>query len=76
MFLYTLTLLPLCAAPYFLGMADVFYLGGSLVLNVFFIVSAVRVLQEKEGYKSAKQMFGYSIFYLFGIFTLLMVGAV
>jgi protoheme IX farnesyltransferase len=74
MFVYTLVLLPLCLMPYFMGYASVFYAGIASALNLLFILSAVRVLQSDEGdVKPAKQMFGYSIFYLFALFLAIML---
>jgi len=72
MFIYTLLLLPLCTMPYVLGISGIGYLIGSLVLNALFIISAFRVLKSTTD-KPAKQMFGYSIFYLFALFGLLLV---
>ena len=76
MLAYTLALVPLCLAPYFMGFANLTYAIGATVLNLVFVISAIRVYQEKTGYKSAQQMFGYSILYLFGIFTLLLIGGI
>ncbi|NBX66990.1 MAG: protoheme IX farnesyltransferase, partial [Proteobacteria bacterium] len=70
---YTIVLFPLAVAPYYLGVAGVGYAISAAVLGFLFIVSAIRVMQEKEGYRAARQMFGYSIFYLFAIFTALVL---
>ncbi len=73
MLFYTISLIPLTLAPYFLGMVGMVYLIGAIILNALFMISAVQVLREKEGeYKYAKRMFGYSILYLFLIFTVMM----
>lgn len=73
MLLYTISLIPLTLAPYFLGMVGMVYLVGAIVLNALFMISAIQVLRETEGeYKYAKRMFGYSILYLFLIFTVMM----
>lgn len=72
MLVYTLLLLPLVMVPYFIGMVGIIYLLGSIVLGLIFIVSAVCVLRE-ESYFYARLMFGYSIFYLFALFALMMV---
>src|SRR5690606_27294672 len=71
---YTLLLLPLAPAPTFLGAAGTGYAIGAFVLGVLFVVCAWRVLREDgpaTGYKAAKQMFGFSVFYLFALFGLL-----
>ncbi|MFY9288837.1 MAG: heme o synthase [Alphaproteobacteria bacterium] len=72
MLIYTLLLLPLSIAPVFVGIGGTFYMVGALLLSGLFIVCAVRVLLDKT-HKSARQMFGYSILYLFLLLGLLMV---
>ncbi len=73
MLVYTMLLFPLGVAPYYLGVAGVGYLITAAVLGLLFIVSALRVMQEREGTRAARQMFGYSVFYLFAIFAALVV---
>jgi protoheme IX farnesyltransferase len=72
MLLYTLLLTPLALAPYFMGMTGLVYLVGAVILQGLFLLNAVRVWRE-SGYKYARVMFGYSIFYLFALFGLMMV---
>lgn len=72
MLIYTLVMTPLVLAPYFLHMTNMVYLAGAGGLHALFILNAVRVLREKEGFRFAKMMFGYSIFYLFALFMLMM----
>jgi len=71
--LYTLLLTPVVLAPYFMHMANIAYLAIAAVLQALFIVSAFRVYAEKSSYRFARLMFGYSIFYLFGLFALIML---
>jgi len=73
MVIYTLILFPLCLAPVYTGMAGVNYGIAAIILNALFILSAVQTFKETDGYKSARRMFGYSIFYLFAIFTALVL---
>lgn len=73
MMIYTLILFPLCLVPYATGLADMNYAIASIVLNALFILSAMQTLKEVEGYKCARRMFAYSIFYLFAIFTALVL---
>ncbi|HZH25546.1 MAG TPA: heme o synthase [Azospirillaceae bacterium] len=73
MLAYTVLLFPLALAPSFLGVAGPLYLVGAAVLGALFVVAAVRVLREREGTRAAKQMFAYSVLYLFLIFTFLIV---
>ncbi|HYH37053.1 MAG TPA: heme o synthase [Azospirillum sp.] len=70
MLLYTLLLLPTAVAPFFLGIAGWAYLAGAVVLGLLFVLCAVRVLKSTDD-KPAKQMFGFSILYLFLLFALL-----
>lgn len=76
MLAYTLALLLVAPAPYLLGVVGPFYAVGTIVLGLLFLICAVRVLQEDgeaTGFKAAKQMFGFSIFYLFAVFGLLII---
>ncbi len=75
MLLYTLLLLPLCLSPYFLGFTGIVYTAGAAILNGLFILSAIKVLNDGTD-KHAKRMFAYSIFYLFALFILMMVGSI
>ncbi|MBM3545864.1 MAG: protoheme IX farnesyltransferase [Alphaproteobacteria bacterium] len=72
MLLYTLILLPLAISPWGLGIAGLWYATGALVLSGLFILSALRVLRSDDD-KPARQMFGFSILYLFALFALLIV---
>ena len=72
MLAYTLLLLPLGPVPYWLGIAGTWYAAGALVLGLLFVVSALRVLRGSDD-RPAKQMFGFSILYLFALFALLIV---
>jgi len=67
MLLYTILLLPIGVAPYFMGIAGVVYGITSVVLGLVFLSAAIAVWFDK-GDKQAKRMFAYSIFYLFAIF--------
>jgi len=76
MLIYTVLLMPVALAPFAAGAAGLLYGAGAGVLSALFLVCAVRVWREDAaatGNKSAKQMFGYSIFYLFALFTLLIM---
>ena len=72
-FFYTVALVPLSVTPYLVGMASVYYAGVSAALSVGFLACAVRVIRAGDASdKPAKQMFGYSILYLFLLFALLL----
>jgi protoheme IX farnesyltransferase len=78
MLAYTAILFPLAPLPAVLGSAGLFYFVGALVLGGLFLICAWRVWREDgpaTNWKAAKQMFGFSIFYLFALFALLMIDA-
>jgi protoheme IX farnesyltransferase len=72
MLAYSLILLPLGLVPYALGVAGTWYAVGALALGLLFVVSALRVLGSEDD-RAARQMFGFSILYLFALFALLVV---
>ncbi len=67
---YTAALVPLAAAPAALGHASAAYGAGAVLLSTLFLVLAVRARRDAT-MRSARRMFGFSIFYLFAIFALL-----
>ncbi len=79
MLAYALLLAPAALSPYFAGFAGPVYLGVVAVLSLVFLFMAVRVLRTadsgaadaSERYKPAKQMFAFSILYLFLLFACL-----
>ena len=76
MLAYTLVLTPITLIPGFIGMVGHAYTVFAAILSAIFILSAVQVLREGEGkHIMAKRMFGYSIFYLFALFTALALSA-
>jgi len=70
MLAYTVLLAPLALAPWFLGIAGALYAGAAAILGALFILAAVRVWYD-SGERAARQMFAFSILYLFLLFTLL-----
>ena len=72
MLLYTLILWPVAVAPTLCGVAGWTYGIAALGLSVVFTALAVRVLRD-PGERAARQMFGFSILYLFLLFALLVV---
>jgi len=72
MLVYTVLLLPLALAPWALGVAGAFYGLTAAVLGALFIVAAVRVWFD-SGERAARQMFAFSILYLFVLFTVLIL---
>ena len=73
--LYSWLLVPITIAPAFTGLAGSVYLVTSLVLGAIFLFLADRVRRITEGReadKVARQLFLYSILYLFLIFAVLL----
>ncbi|HTT81688.1 MAG TPA: heme o synthase [Stellaceae bacterium] len=72
MLVYTLVLWPATLAPWLLGLAGPVYGVCAGVLNLLFTAAAIRVWRD-ESDRSARHMFAFSLFYLFLIFTVLLV---
>ena len=72
MLLYTLMLWPATLAPWLLGFAGLFYGICAGSLSLAFTGTAIRVLRDNTD-RSARQMFAFSLLYLFLIFTALLV---
>ena len=72
MLLYTLVLWPVTAAPWLLGVAGSLYAMGAGSLSVMFTATAIRVWRDATD-RSARQMFAFSLAYLFLVFVLLLV---
>lgn len=75
MLAYTMILAALCFIPFLTGDAGYIYLTGAAILNSIFVYYAVKVLKT-ENLKPAKAMFGYSILYLFALFSCVMIDGV
>jgi heme o synthase len=72
MLVYTGLLFPLALAPWALGMTGLLYAIAAAILGALFILAAVRVWFD-PGERAARQMFAFSILYLFLLFTLIIV---
>jgi len=72
MLLYTVLLFPIALLPWYLGTVGLAYGISAIVMGALFIASAVKVWFDETD-RSAKRMFGYSIFYLFGLFAMMIV---
>jgi protoheme IX farnesyltransferase len=70
--LYTLILAPLGVAPWLLGYAGPFYGIAAIATGAAMIALALRVRAERQGYAASKQMFAFSILYLFLLFAALL----
>jgi protoheme IX farnesyltransferase len=71
MLLYTLMLWPASVAPWLLGLAGPVYAVGAGGLSVLFTLLALRIWHDGSD-RNARQMFGFSLLYLFLIFALLL----
>ncbi len=69
---YTLALFPLALAPSFLGLAGWLYGAMAAFMGGLFVLLALRLFAD-TGERAARQMFGFSILYLFVLFALLIV---
>lgn len=78
---YTLFLIPVALAPSFTQIGGALYFGVSVALNLVLLAGALRLLKRQEttcktdNYLAEKQFFGFTIFYLFLHFVMLLVEA-
>jgi len=70
--LYSIVLCPLGIVPFWLGTLGAVYGATSALLGVLFIGAAWRVMRN-DSEKNCKQLFGFSIFYLFFLFFAMIV---
>jgi protoheme IX farnesyltransferase len=70
---YTVVLAPVAVAPWLLGYAGALYGVAAVLAGAALIGLAVRVRGEAHGHAASKQMFGFSILYLFLLFAMLLV---
>lgn len=73
--IYSLLLVPTVALPIITGVAGVLYAAGAGFLTVAFLKVATDVYRAKEGEqsdKACKHLFGFSIFWLFAVFALIL----
>ncbi len=70
--LYSLVVAPLGVAPWLLGFAGLAYAVVAGALGLAFLAGAVRIWFD-DSERHCRQMFGFSILYLFAIFAMLMV---
>jgi protoheme IX farnesyltransferase len=70
---YTLVLAPVGVAPWLLGCAGAVYGITAVLAGAAMIALAVRVRSEVRGHTASKQLFAFSILYLFLLFAMLLV---
>jgi protoheme IX farnesyltransferase len=72
--LYTLILVPLGVAPWLFGYAGWLYAGAALISGAVMVALAWQVYAERRpADKASKQLFAFSILYLFLLFAVLLV---
>jgi len=72
---YAALLVPLALAPAFMGLGGPLYALTSIALGAVFLALALNVYRVREGRaadRAARQLFGFSILYLFGLFAALL----
>ena len=70
--LYTIMLFLITLLPFLIRMSGWFYLIGAIVLGGWFLAYVLRLFLSADD-RWAMPTFGFSIVYLFGLFTVLMV---
>jgi protoheme IX farnesyltransferase len=70
--LYSLVLAPLGAVPWLLGHAGLLYGLVAMATGALSLALAWRVRAERRGHNACKQLFGFSILYLFLLFAALL----
>jgi len=78
-FIYSLILFPIAISPFFFDFSGFVYLMISTILSGYYIFISYKLLKEKDPVnekKLSKRLFGYSILYLFVIFTSILIDSV
>jgi protoheme IX farnesyltransferase len=73
--IYSALLTPLSVMPYFIGLGGIVYAVVAVVAGLIFLHLAVKVWRVREGREAdqaARQLFGFSILYLFILFGVLL----
>ena len=74
--IYALILFPIAISPYFLNFSGLTYLIFAIAFSSYYIFISYRLLRERNSIiekKLATKLFGYSILYLFMIFTFVLI---
>ena len=73
MLLYTIVLVPLSTAMYWLQVVGLTYLVLSVALGIAYLLLTIDFARKPITHQSTRRLFGFSIFYLLGLFTLIFV---
>ena len=74
--IYSLLLIPVAISPFILNYSGETYLILAASLSIYYVFIAYKLFKEKNSVKEKKiatKLFGYSIFYLFMIFTSILI---
>jgi protoheme IX farnesyltransferase len=74
--IYSLILAPLGMVPAIIGLGGTLYMAAAAVLGSLFVVMALECYRQREGEaadRAAKNLFAYSVLYLFLLFAVLLV---
>jgi len=74
--IYSLLMMPVVIAPYFLNLGGLIYLIISSIMTIYYILLCLKLFKENNLKNSniiARKIFVYSIFYLFFVFLLLLI---
>jgi heme o synthase len=74
--IYSLILAPLGMAPALIGLGGTLYMASAAVLGSLFVVFALECYRERDGEsadRAAKNLFAYSVLYLFLLFAVLLI---
>jgi protoheme IX farnesyltransferase len=74
--IYSLILAPVGVLPAFIGLGGTLYAGASILLGGIFILFAIACYRQRTGTeaeRAAKNLFAYSVLYLFLLFAVLLV---
>ncbi len=78
-FAYAVLLFPIILAPFFLNYFGIMYLSISGIFAIYYIYICYKLLRAKQAYlekKIAKQIFGFSILFLFVVFTSILTDSI
>ena len=73
---YSLILAPIALLPAFIGLGGALYAAAATLLGIIFVLFAVACYREREGAeaeRAARNLFAYSVLYLFVLFAVLLV---
>lgn len=70
--LFSAMLLPIALAPFFVGIANIYYLFGAIILGLWFLWESIKTAKEKSD-KSAKRLLLVSVIYLPLIYGLMVI---